>query len=77
MLVVDELTSSLLSSVVYYFFALGVKNITKITLKKKPEHSCIGIYYLSPKSLKLIAEDFKGEATYHSVNILLSEEVTT
>lgn len=36
MLIVDEHTSPLLSSVVYYFFALGVKNITKITLKKKP-----------------------------------------
>jgi lipid A disaccharide synthetase len=66
----------LLSSVVYYFFALGVKNITKIKLKKKPEPNCIGIYYLSPISLKLINEDFKNEPIYHSINILLNEEVT-
>lgn len=36
MLIVDETTASALSSVVYYFFPLGVKNITKISLKKKP-----------------------------------------
>lgn len=36
MLIVDDITSPLLMSVVYYFNILGVKNITKINLKKKP-----------------------------------------
>lgn len=36
MLIVDDITGNLLSSVVKDFFALGVLNITKIHLKKQP-----------------------------------------
>ena len=36
MLIIDEFTTPLLSSIVVEFFSLGVKNITKVSLKKKP-----------------------------------------
>jgi len=47
MLIVDEITGNLLSSVVKEFFALGVLNITKIHLKKQPRPQSMGIYYIS------------------------------
>ncbi len=36
MLITDEDTGKLLASIVVDFFLLGVKNITKVNLKKKP-----------------------------------------
>lgn len=47
MLVLDDVTAPLLSSIVAEFLALGVKNVTKAALKKKPLPNCIGIYYIS------------------------------
>jgi hypothetical protein len=47
MLILDDITTPLLSSVVVEFMALGVKNVTKAHLKKKPFPNYIGIYYIS------------------------------
>lgn len=55
MMIVDETTGPILNSIIHYFKHLGVKNITKISLKKKVETNCIGVYYVTPSSLKLIA----------------------
>ena len=54
MLIIDEFTTPLLSSIVVEFFSLGVKNITKVSLKKKPEPKFAGLYFISEQSISTI-----------------------
>ena len=55
--------------------ALGVKNVTKAHLKKKPCPTFVGIYYISKESLPHLFEDFKKDPLYHSINLLLNETI--
>ena len=59
MLIIDDRTKEILTSLVSDFFSLGVKNITKISLKKKPEPNNLGIYFICEESLPFLIEDFK------------------
>ena len=56
--------------------SLGVKNITKVHLKKKPCPQFIGIYFISKESMNFVLEDFKKEPIYHSINILINTAIT-
>lgn len=51
MLILDEITTPLLSAIVPEFLSLGVKNVTKVNLVKKPFPTYAGIYYISKQSL--------------------------
>ena len=74
-LILDEITTPLLSSAVSEFMSLGVKDITKATLKKKPCPTYAGIYYISHLSLPLLTDDFKKEPIYHSINLILNSQI--
>jgi hypothetical protein len=76
MLILDETTQHILSSVVQEFLALGVKNVTRASLIKKPLPNYVGLYFISKESLSHVFEDFKKEPIYHSINILLNTTIT-
>jgi len=71
MLILDDVTTSLLSAVIQDFFCLGMKNVTKASLNKKPEMTYSGIYFISAESLPCVVKDFHKAPIYQSINILL------
>ena len=54
MLILDDTTSPILSAIVPEFLSLGVKNVTKASLVKKPYPNFVGIYFISKESLPCV-----------------------
>ena len=76
MLILDDQTTHLLSAIINSFHSLGVKNITKASLIKKPQPTFTSIYFISPQSIELVVKDFKDSPIYHSINLLICETIT-
>lgn len=74
----DDKTRQILSKILKTENILdyGIKANLNASIKKKAEPNAMAIYYISKESLEYLIRDFKKEALYFSVNILMCEQIT-